>query len=183
MSVSPTNGNGPTQGQRKTLTRVGIEPTTFGLDHAPWFPTMISHHVENNRSILDQQAYHVNSPFPSSVQSSLQSDSSGNGLRIIVLILSAHDWKNHFHKRERSSSLGLIKRLKATRNGRFVCFVLPNHEFFCALSQTWQKVKYTSYENRKHCLCTKSCTILLQLYQWRVIKQRQRKLSVQLLCD
>ena len=27
MSVSPANGNGPTQGQRKTLTRVGIEPT------------------------------------------------------------------------------------------------------------------------------------------------------------
>ena len=33
MSVSPTNGNGPTQGQRETLTRVGIEPMTFGLDH------------------------------------------------------------------------------------------------------------------------------------------------------
>ena len=33
MSVSPTDGNGPTQGHRKTLTRVGIEPTTFGLDH------------------------------------------------------------------------------------------------------------------------------------------------------
>ena len=32
MSVSPTDGTGPTQGQRKTLTRVGIEPTTFGLD-------------------------------------------------------------------------------------------------------------------------------------------------------
>ena len=32
MSVSPTDGNGPTQGQRKTLIRVGIEPTTFGLD-------------------------------------------------------------------------------------------------------------------------------------------------------
>ena len=30
VSVSPANGNGPTQGQRKTLTRVGIEPTTFG---------------------------------------------------------------------------------------------------------------------------------------------------------
>ena len=25
VSVSPTDGNGPTQGQRKTLTRVGIE--------------------------------------------------------------------------------------------------------------------------------------------------------------
>ena len=33
VSVSPTDGNGPTQGQRKTLTRVGIEATTFGLDH------------------------------------------------------------------------------------------------------------------------------------------------------
>ena len=33
VSVSPTDGNGPTQEQRKTLTRVGIEPTTFGLDH------------------------------------------------------------------------------------------------------------------------------------------------------
>ena len=32
VSVSRTNGNGPTQGQRKTLTRVRIEPTTFGLD-------------------------------------------------------------------------------------------------------------------------------------------------------
>ena len=32
VSVSPTDVNGPTQGQRKTLTRVGIEPTTFGLD-------------------------------------------------------------------------------------------------------------------------------------------------------
>ena len=32
VSVSPTDGNGPTQGQRKTLTRVGIEPTTPGLD-------------------------------------------------------------------------------------------------------------------------------------------------------
>ena len=33
VSVSPTNGNGPTQGQRKFLTRVGIELTTFGLNH------------------------------------------------------------------------------------------------------------------------------------------------------
>ena len=34
VSVSPTDGIGPTQGQRKTLTRVGIEPTvTFGFDH------------------------------------------------------------------------------------------------------------------------------------------------------
>ena len=33
VSISPTDGNGPTQGQRLTLTRVGIEPTTFGFDH------------------------------------------------------------------------------------------------------------------------------------------------------
>ena len=33
VSVSPTDGNGPTQGQRKTLTRVGFEPTTFEFDH------------------------------------------------------------------------------------------------------------------------------------------------------
>ena len=33
VSVSPTDGNGPTQGQRKTLTRVGFEPTTLGFDH------------------------------------------------------------------------------------------------------------------------------------------------------
>ena len=32
VSVSPTDGNGPTQGQRKILTMVGIEPTTFGTD-------------------------------------------------------------------------------------------------------------------------------------------------------
>ena len=29
VSASPTDGNGPTQGQRKTLTRVGNEPTTY----------------------------------------------------------------------------------------------------------------------------------------------------------
>ena len=33
VSISPTDGNGPTEGKRKTLTRVGIEPTTFGFDH------------------------------------------------------------------------------------------------------------------------------------------------------
>ena len=63
VSVSPTDGNGPTQGQRKTLTRVGIEPTTFGLDlrrstdsatrsdgSRPWEVKMLSHgneHVQN----------------------------------------------------------------------------------------------------------------------------------------
>ena len=33
VNVNPNTGNGPTQGQRNTLTRVGIELTTFGLDH------------------------------------------------------------------------------------------------------------------------------------------------------
>ena len=33
VCVSPTNRNGSTQEQRKTLTRLGIEPTTFGFDH------------------------------------------------------------------------------------------------------------------------------------------------------
>ena len=33
MSVSPTNGIGSTQGQRKTVIRVGIGPKTFGFDH------------------------------------------------------------------------------------------------------------------------------------------------------
>ena len=33
VSSSPTHGNGPNQGQRKTLTRVGFEPTTFEFDH------------------------------------------------------------------------------------------------------------------------------------------------------
>ena len=31
--INPSIGIGPTQGQRKTLIRVGFEPTTFGLDH------------------------------------------------------------------------------------------------------------------------------------------------------
>ena len=37
VSVSPTDGNGPTQAQRKTLTRVGIKPTTFGLEGPPLY--------------------------------------------------------------------------------------------------------------------------------------------------
>ena len=43
VSVSPTNGNGPTQGQRKTLTRVGIEPTTVGLDHRAPVAQLVEH--------------------------------------------------------------------------------------------------------------------------------------------
>ena len=31
--INPSIGIGPTQEQRKTLIRVGFEPTTFGLDH------------------------------------------------------------------------------------------------------------------------------------------------------
>ena len=35
LSASSSKGNGPTQlqGERKTLTRVGFEPTTYGVDH------------------------------------------------------------------------------------------------------------------------------------------------------
>ena len=33
MSFNPTNGIGPTQGQRNTLTRVATEPMTLGFDH------------------------------------------------------------------------------------------------------------------------------------------------------
>ena len=40
VSVSSTNGIGPTQGQRKTLTRVGFEPTTLGLDYQA-LPTVL----------------------------------------------------------------------------------------------------------------------------------------------
>ena len=37
VSVSPTDGNGPTRGQRKPLTRVGIEPTTLGVRSPPFY--------------------------------------------------------------------------------------------------------------------------------------------------
>ena len=37
VSVSPTDGNGPTQGQRKTLTRVGIEGRGFNSHHGQSF--------------------------------------------------------------------------------------------------------------------------------------------------
>ena len=33
VSVSTTNGFGPTQGQRETLNRVGIEQMTFEFEH------------------------------------------------------------------------------------------------------------------------------------------------------
>ena len=36
VSVGPTDGNGPTQGQRKTLNRVGFEPTTFTTIHSSY---------------------------------------------------------------------------------------------------------------------------------------------------
>ena len=34
VSVSPTDGNWPTQGQKKTLIRVGNEPTTLRREQA-----------------------------------------------------------------------------------------------------------------------------------------------------
>ena len=54
VSVSPTNRNEPTQGQRKTLTRVGIEPTTLSgpfpligltLTWFTWVENSTSHHL------------------------------------------------------------------------------------------------------------------------------------------
>ena len=40
VSVSPTDGNGPTQGQRKTLTRVGIELDFLShMNHVSVSPT------------------------------------------------------------------------------------------------------------------------------------------------
>ena len=52
VSVSPTDGTGPTQGQKKTLTRVGIEPTTFGLDlRYDLLPSdLVAQSVERRRS-------------------------------------------------------------------------------------------------------------------------------------
>ena len=44
VSVCPTNENGPTQGQRKTLTRVGIEPTTVVV------VVVVTHPVSNDKS-------------------------------------------------------------------------------------------------------------------------------------
>ena len=36
LSLSPSYKNRPIQGKRKTLTRVGIEPTTFAFDRSLW---------------------------------------------------------------------------------------------------------------------------------------------------
>ena len=49
VSVSPTDGNGPTQGQRKTLTRVGIEPTTFGVRSPPLY--RLSYKVRREQAV------------------------------------------------------------------------------------------------------------------------------------
>ena len=42
VSVSPTDGNGPTQGQRKTLTRVGIIFLSLCGSHSPFVGDMVS---------------------------------------------------------------------------------------------------------------------------------------------
>ena len=39
--INPSIGIGPSQGQRKTLTRVGFEPTTFGLTREGSNPTLV----------------------------------------------------------------------------------------------------------------------------------------------
>ena len=49
VSVSPTDGNGPTQGQRKTLTRVGIEPTTFQVRSPPLY--RLSYKVRREQAV------------------------------------------------------------------------------------------------------------------------------------
>ena len=49
VSVSPTSRNGPTQGQRKTLTRVGIEPTPF-LVTSP-LPYRLSYKVRREQAV------------------------------------------------------------------------------------------------------------------------------------
>ena len=54
MSVSPTDGNGPTQGQRKTLTRVGTEPTTFGLETPPLY--RLSYKARREQAIGSEDA-------------------------------------------------------------------------------------------------------------------------------
>ena len=41
--VSPTDGNGPTQGQRKTLTRVGIESVGLTLTWFIWDRNLALH--------------------------------------------------------------------------------------------------------------------------------------------
>ena len=51
MGVSPTNGNGPTQGQRKTLTRVGPSSPISSVDlesfiYRKLFVTPIKLHYE-----------------------------------------------------------------------------------------------------------------------------------------
>ena len=43
--------SGPTQGQRKTLTRVGIEPTTFGLDHITFLLYRLSYKVRREQAV------------------------------------------------------------------------------------------------------------------------------------
>ena len=49
VSVSPTDGNGTTQGQRKTLTRVGIEPTTLRVRSPPLY--RVSYKVRREQAV------------------------------------------------------------------------------------------------------------------------------------
>ena len=70
VSVSPTDGNGPTQGQRKTLTRVGIEPTTFTLhpiqlthlniNESSFFARFLSLDAASRPYYINYSSYRVN---------------------------------------------------------------------------------------------------------------------------
>ena len=68
MSVSPTDKNGPTQGhrktqeRRKTLTRVGIEPTTFAFENGHFTSHSIIHFVLNVSAT--QPAFVINVTLP-----------------------------------------------------------------------------------------------------------------------
>ena len=49
VSVSPTDGNGPTQGQRKTLTRVGIETHDLRVRSPPLY--RLSYKVRREQAV------------------------------------------------------------------------------------------------------------------------------------
>ena len=61
VSISPTNGNGPTQGQRKALTRVGIGPLlTIESPVAQW----LEHPTRSLRGGHGFQSHPIFSEFP-----------------------------------------------------------------------------------------------------------------------
>ena len=71
VSVSPTDGNGPTQGQRKTLTRVGIELTTFGLDLRRLSYKVRREHAVGTEDVKVTANVYINVTFPCTCTCSL----------------------------------------------------------------------------------------------------------------